>query len=176
MCQTIYLIRHATPDWERKDLVYHQIPGPPLTGMGLDEAKALGTYFMQAGVNLLLTSPLERSFRTAQIVGKMTNATVQIEPALIEWQPGEEEIHVQNRLSGVLETIIQKVDGDFVPGLVSHGGPIGVILSMLGMDATVLAKWRKFDHHNPLPPAGVWRIHREKSSQKWQFDMVFTPN
>ena len=46
MPQQIYLIRHATPDWTRKDIPYHLPPGPPLIEQGLAEAQALAAFLL----------------------------------------------------------------------------------------------------------------------------------
>ena len=69
MIPTIYLIRHATPDWSRTDLVYHLPPGPPLTAQGEAEAAKLGDFLRDMDVRHIFTSPLVRCLRTAEIAG-----------------------------------------------------------------------------------------------------------
>ena len=70
----IFLVRHASPDWNRPDLPYHIPPGPPLSPQGLAEAQTLASFLQTSGVQRLLTSPLERCLHTAQIVAAATGA------------------------------------------------------------------------------------------------------
>ncbi|MFT3895324.1 MAG: hypothetical protein QM730_27175 [Anaerolineales bacterium] len=60
--------------------------------------------------------------------------------------------------------------------LVSHGGPIALLLLELGLSPDELAPYRTmFDTTNPLPPAGAWKIERANGKDGWEFDLVFTP-
>ncbi len=77
--QTIYLARHASPDWNRKDIPYHIPPGPPLTPQGRLEAAALGAFLRPAGVSTIASSPLERCQHTAQIVGAALGLPVEVD-------------------------------------------------------------------------------------------------
>ena len=85
----IYLIRHATPDWNRKDIPYHLPPGPPLVEKGEAEAGELGRFLAEVGVGHLYYSPLERCQHTAQIAGLIAGVVPIESPGLIEIQPGE---------------------------------------------------------------------------------------
>ena len=53
MLPTVYLVRHATPDWSLKDIPYHLPPGPPLTSVGDKEAAE----FWQRFYRTLVTTP-----------------------------------------------------------------------------------------------------------------------
>jgi broad specificity phosphatase PhoE len=169
---TIYLIRHATPDFERKDIPYHLPPGPPLTAQGRAEAVALGDFLRRQGVQRLSSSPLERTVHTAQKAAELSGIPWQIDPDLIEWQPDETSSAVRRRTSRAFDRLLDGA-GALPAGLVSHGGPIGQLLVVLGMDEKDLAMVRKYDHGNPLPPAGAWQATYE--SGKWQLDLVFIP-
>jgi hypothetical protein len=60
--------------------------------------------------------------------------------------------------------------------LVSHGGPIGTLLTELGLDPKRLAQYQAtFDRRNPLPPAGAWRAVRPAPDGPWSLDLAFTP-
>jgi probable phosphoglycerate mutase len=173
--ETVYIIRHATPDWNRKDLVYHLPPGPPLTELGEVEAGALGAFLLNAGVTRLHASPLERTLRTAQIAAQVAGAQVQVDERLIEWQPEEAHAAIRSRMLAALETL-QSHNGHGQPlGLVSHGGPIDVLLQALGMPESMVAAHRRFDHANPIPPAGAWQAWRASSAHPWELRLVFTP-
>jgi broad specificity phosphatase PhoE len=173
---SIYLIRHATPDWSRKDIPYHLPPGPPLTGVGRAEAEALGAFLHAAGVRRLFASPLERSLHTAQIAAALAQAQVQVDERLMEIQPGETADSLRQRLWPVFEMV--SADGaapDSPVGLVTHGGPIAALLGSLGMDAATLATYTRFDHGNPLPPAAAWLVARPNDQAPWQWNLAFTP-
>lgn len=173
--ESIYFIRHATPDWTRKDLAYHQPPGPPLTGQGEAEAKALGAFLLEAGVLRLHASPLERTLRTALIAAQAAGAQVYVDERLIEWQPEEAHETIRTRMLAALADL-HAHNGHGQPlGLVTHGGPIDVLLQALGMPESAVAAYRYFDHANPVPPAGAWQAWRESSAHPWQLRLVFTP-
>ncbi len=171
--KTIYLIRHATPDWERKDIPYHVPPGPPLTDLGLAEAEALGLYLKTAGVRCLYVSPLERTLHTAQIAARIAGADLIVDDRLREMPPGEPAQVVWERVAALVEQAIAEADGGPV-GLVSHGGPVSVILEQMGVDRAML-KSQVFDHGNPIPPAGAWQMRQAGPDAAWQFALVFDP-
>jgi broad specificity phosphatase PhoE len=173
---SIYLIRHALPDWNCKDIPYHQPPGPPLTPQGIQEAEQLGGFLKQAGVQRLLTSPLERAIHTTQIVAEITGVSYEIQDGLIEWQPGDTEETACRRVWPVFELASQLSQEIGPVGLVTHGGPIAMLLLSLGMDAATLAAQRVYDHGNPLPTAGVWRAIPNGFFGKWALSLVFQPN
>lgn len=178
--ETIYLIRHATPDWERRDIVYHLPPGPPLTDQGRGEADALGAFLLAAGVRRLHTSPLERALHTARIAAGIAGAAVEVDDRLIEWQPTEGAERVHQRMWAAVDALRLQdgcaKDGACSPvGLVSHGGPIGSLLLAFGMDAAMLEAQRRFDHANPVPPAGAWEAWRDSPEAPWQLRLAFIP-
>lgn len=158
----LFLIRHASPDWNRPDLPYFIPPGPPLSPQGLAEAQALAGFLQTTGVQRLLTSPLERCMHTAQIVSAATGAPWQIIDGLREWQPHENKEIVLGRALPIVEQAWQEIIGSNGAGgpvaLFTHGGPILALLSALGIDDATLETLRIYDHRNPLPPAGVWQL------------------
>jgi broad specificity phosphatase PhoE len=123
-------------------------------------------------VRWLYTSPLERCQRTARIAARSSGARVVDEPQLIEWQPGEDDQAVRRRVWPVFEAVCQM--GEAV-GLVTHGGPIRVLLEALGMRPGVLAAHYRYDNNNPLPPGGVWRVSRDGAGDMWELRLDFMP-
>ena len=172
----IYLARHATPDRSRTDLPYHLQPGPPLTGHGRGLACQLGEYFRQAGVRTILTSPLERCLHTARIAAEIAGASLTIEAALTEWQPDEKPEDVRQRMEPVFDASYQICTEDGPVALVTHGGPIAVLLEWLGMDRATLQSHRVYDYGNLLPPAAVWLAEREVGETSWKLSLAFIPN
>ncbi len=173
----IYLIRHATPDWTRKDIPYHLPPGPPLTEQGCAEAQALGAFLRSVGVRKLYSSPMERSLHTAQIAASLAGAQVQVDERLMEVQPGESVEALRQRLWPAFEMVCNNGALATGPvGLVTHGGPIAALLGSLGMDAATLATYTHFDHGNPLPPAAAWQVNRPDAQSPWQWNLAFIPD
>lgn len=172
---TIYLVRHATPDWSRTDIPYHIPPGPPLTEQGRAEAEALGAFLHQAGVRQIFTSPLERCHHTAQIAGALAGAPVETLPELGEWSPGETMQAMRERTWPAFEQACLACAETGPVALVTHGGPVLVLLEALGMPPEVSREHRIYDHRNPLPPAGAWLAQRNGQGEAWALELVFTP-
>jgi broad specificity phosphatase PhoE len=174
--QTLYLIRHATPDWSRKDLPYELPPGPPLTDLGQAEAHALGFFLSERRTGPWFSSPLERCLRTAEIASRQAGApTIQVVPELAEIRPNEPEAEIRERLSLMLTKALDSANGGSAPLLFTHGGPVALLLETLGMDPREVNSQRIFDRGNPLPPAGVWQAQRESPAEPWLLELVFRP-
>lgn len=171
----VYLARHATPDWSRTDIAYDVPPGPPLTAQGEAEAERLGRFLTQAGVTELYASPLERTQRTAAIAGQLLGAPVQTEEAIAEWRHGESQELVLDRIQAFWEELAAANGVNGPVALVSHGGPIRLLLETVSGDPARIKEYcGRYDHGNPLPPAGVWRTQRNGDGA-WNVDLVFTP-
>ncbi len=173
----IFLLRHATPNWSRKDIPYDIPPGPELIARGEVEAQALAVFLKLEGVTRLYHSPFERAARTAQIVAAANGIPCIEENRLAEWRGTDEhESQVRARMSSVFESVRQESTKLGPIGLVSHGGPIAALLLELGFPYDELAPYRKmFDTTNPLPPAGAWKVEKATEEDGWDFQLVFTP-
>lgn len=147
-----------------------------MSDLGKQEAQQAGEFLADQGLSQLFTSPLVRCILTAQIVAEIAHASYTILPELIELQPNEGEEAVRTRVNIAFEAACQAIYDGGAVGLVSHGGPIGVLLGTLGMESQVLVKWKaKFDTSNPLPPAGIWRAERQSPDHLWALELVYTP-
>lgn len=173
--ETVYLVRHATPDWSRTDLIYYLPPGPPLTEQGRMEAQALGDFLSRLEIARVYSSPLERCLQTARIAAGVARKPWQVAPGLAEWRPGETEEDIKKRFVPALYDAISTTKETGATVLVTHGGPIGVLLLELGMDLPTLYTHRIFDRRNPLPPAGAWKACRENPRVPWKLELVFKP-
>lgn len=176
MTSTIYLVRHATPDWSRTDIRYDIPPGPPLTPQGEAEAASLGEFLRNANVYKLYASPLARSLRTAEIAAQIAGKQLFPNDSIAEWQRGENESEVLKRFLAFWSSICEE-DLQYGPVvLVTHGGPIRLMLDHLGLERAEIDFYRKqFDRDNPVPPAGAWRITRTTPQTMWQISLAFTP-
>jgi broad specificity phosphatase PhoE len=177
MLPTIYLIRHATPDWSLKDIPYFIPPGPPLTAQGDREAAQLGEFLRDMGVKHLLASPLIRCSRTAELAAAVAGAAYAIDVRLAEQRPEEQPQDVLARVWPVWVQAGERCLADGPLALVSHGGPIQHLLTELGLDAKLMTQYKtQFDRSNPLPPAGAWRAVRPTPDAPWALDLAFTPD
>lgn len=174
---TIYVARHATPDWSRTDIPYDRPPGPPLTPTGEREALALGAYLRTCGISHVYTSPLERARRTAELAAEVIGIQPQVEDAIAEWRKDETRELVAARVKDFWERIVVESVTSGPICLVTHGGPMGLILSHLGLSSEQLRPFTsRFDHRNPAPPAGLWRALQDTTGHQWELNLVFTPN
>jgi broad specificity phosphatase PhoE len=173
----VFLIRHASPDWERRDIPYDIHPGPMLTPKGEKEAEALAGFLKLQGLVKLYHSPFERAAKTARIVAALNGIPAIEEPGLAEWRAvDEQEDRVRLRMVSVFQQAARESVDVGPTGLVSHGGPIALLLLELGMPRDELAKYRiLFDTTNPLPPAGAWQVEQDPGEERWRFEMVFRP-
>jgi broad specificity phosphatase PhoE len=177
MTAIVYLVRHATPDWSRTDIRYDIPPGPPLTPQGESEAAKLGVFLHSTGAARIFASPLERALRTAQIAAAAAAIPLTVEEGIAEWRTGEPEPDVLARMLRVLDAVAAHSDHAGPTVLVSHGGPIRLVLQHAGVLPDELTFFRRqFDRDNPLPPAGAWRLARpHAAADGWSALLEFTP-
>ncbi|MEZ4617285.1 MAG: histidine phosphatase family protein [Caldilineaceae bacterium] len=177
MSAKILLARHATPDWSRTEIRYDIPPGPPLTEQGEAEAEKLGEFLRAQGAKKIYASPLERTHRTAQLAAAVVGLPVVTEELIAEWRRGEQESEVLTRINDFWERICWESERLGPVTLVTHGGPIKVMLLNLGYPKAAVDEYcRKFDRGNPVPPAGVWLATRDTIETPWHLELVFTPS
>jgi broad specificity phosphatase PhoE len=186
MLQTAFLMRHATPDWTRTDIRYDIPPGPPLTAAGEAEARAAAEFLRAHSITKIIASPLERAHRTASIIAELLSLPITVEPQLAEWREDENEEDVTMRSRSYWDMLwmpalqpekpVDLEQNHRCPLLVTHGGPSRLLLNSLGVTSVHMEHYRtQFDHNNPMPPAGIWRLTRPVPDLPWQMDLVFTP-
>jgi probable phosphoglycerate mutase len=176
MAATLYLIRHATPDWSRTDIRYDIPPGPPLTDVGEREARQLAEFLKTTNIAHVYASPLERTSRTAQIAADALGVKVEIAPDLAEWERVELEADVLSRVRAFVDEAFDESELRGPLALVTHGGPIRVVLADIGLERSEMDHYRRtFDRDNPVPPAGVWRVTRTSEGILEKPELVFTP-
>jgi broad specificity phosphatase PhoE len=176
MQATVFLVRHATPDWSRTDIRYDIPPGPPLTPQGEQEAALLGEFLAAQGVVRVYASPLERTLRTAALASHALRAIPEQDDHLAEWRHGEGDDNVLARFRPRLDHALDESSRTGPVALVTHGGPIRLLLTEFGLDHAEVTHFRRqFDHDNPVPPAGVWRISRDHAGRFLKPELVHTP-
>jgi len=172
----LYLARHATPDWNRKDIRYDVAPGPDLIPQGEEEAAQLGVFLRDAGVTRIVASPLVRTHRTAQIAGAIAEAPVTIDEAVREYSREENDQIVFDRFHSRLAALFREAANQGPIAIVTHGGPVRVLLERFGIDRDQLWHYRRqFDHQNPLAPAAAWELTRAAPDAAWHMRLAFSP-
>ncbi len=84
---TVVLVRHGATEWSESGQ-HTGLTDLPLTPEGEDEARALTPLLAGRPFSLVLSSPLSRAMRTAELAGL---ADIQVEPDLLEWDYGTVE-------------------------------------------------------------------------------------
>jgi probable phosphoglycerate mutase len=82
----LVLVRHGQTEWSR-DGRHTSRTDLPLTGYGEEQAAALAPVLAAVGPVLVLTSPMQRTRRTAELAGLPAKP----DPDLTEWQYGDYE-------------------------------------------------------------------------------------
>lgn len=85
----IWLLRHAQTEWSENGRHTGSRSDIPLTPAGEDMARLMKPAVSEHKFGLVLTSPLQRARRTAELAGVLDQA--QEEPALLEWDYGDYE-------------------------------------------------------------------------------------
>ncbi len=172
----IYLIRHATPNWSRKDIPYDIPPGPGLTPQGEMEATRLGEFIRQVDLRKLYHSPLERACRTAEIAAGIAQIPIQEIDEITELRAGVTDEQYAAHLLPVWDRVVAESRRTGPLGLVTHGGPIRILLQTLGLSGKQIESYKtRFDGKNPLPPAGVWQAELVPGATFWRLTLVFVP-
>ena len=83
----LYISRHGQTPWNVEDLVCGRA-GVPLTEVGQQQARLLAESAMDKGIDVILSSPLQRARQTAQAVSDAIGVPVQIDDRLIEMDFG----------------------------------------------------------------------------------------
>lgn len=154
----IYLIRHGETAWNRESRIQGR-EDVPLDGEGLAQARALAEAFRDAPLAAVLTSPLMRARRTAELIASAAGTQVYVEPDLTERDFGsvsgqvvdifnpekyaadlEPLDDVAARALAVLRRRAGELTGDFAA--VSHGGTINACLRALSAGAVGSGKTR----------------------------------
>ena len=119
---------------------------------------------------------MERTTRTAQIAAAALGLAVETKLDLAEWEQGELEASVLTRCRAFLDEALDESETRGPLALVTHGGPIRLLLADLGLDQAEMTHYRRtFDRDNPVPPAGVWRVTRSADGRIEKPELVFTP-
>ena len=83
----LYISRHGQTPWNVEDLVCGRAD-VPLTEVGQQQARLLAESAIDKGIDVILSSPLQRARQTAQAVSDAIGVPIQIDDRLIEMDFG----------------------------------------------------------------------------------------
>ncbi|MBM4243980.1 MAG: histidine phosphatase family protein [Deltaproteobacteria bacterium] len=87
----IYLLRHGETEWNRERRIMGRRP-VPLSERGRAQILTLAPYLVPLGIEMIVTSPLERARATAELIAQQIGGVpVQAEPGLTEVDYGSWE-------------------------------------------------------------------------------------
>lgn len=147
----IYLIRHGETDWNLEGKLQGQ-ENIPLNKTGLQQAEACGEALKAVSLQYVLTSPLSRAKRTAEIITGHQKCPLIIIPSLIERDYGllsgltpeqrsafealgiPDKMEPWNALASRALRTVEEIAGRYPQGsvaAVSHGAWINALLAVI---------------------------------------------
>ncbi len=151
-----YFVRHGQTDWNLKHMIQGHID-IPLNEMGLDQAKSAATLLTNQEITRIISSPLIRAHKTAQIIQEILQVPLHTHEGLKERYLGKLEgtVKTESSLTSVNHNYTQTAEGseciddfkkriaealheilhaDHVTLIVAHGGVYWALMHMLGFD------------------------------------------
>ena len=80
----IIFVRHGITDFPRNRLYCDDVEDPSLNEQGLLQAQSAANMLQDLPVDMIVASPMKRTFMTAEAISKKTKVQIQIDPALKE--------------------------------------------------------------------------------------------
>jgi 2,3-bisphosphoglycerate-dependent phosphoglycerate mutase len=170
MLKELYIIRHGHP-LLGTGLAYDRVPGPALSEVGRTEAQLSAQFLMHREIEIIHTSPLERTLNTAHIIQAAIQKPLVIEPALAEHRSDETFEDVKARIREMLARL--DTQPQEIVALVTHGSPIKAMLQILSLETLDLSRY-SFPNGNHSPTAGIWHAQRDLFGV-WQLMLAFKP-
>lgn len=163
---TLYLARHALPGVPDYD---NRFPGPGLGPEGITQARWMARYLSQVELDVVWASDFTRVKESLKPILECSNNTVldiQYTIALREREPTEEshnslDARVKGWFSSILSNMPQKRTA-----IVSHCGPINMILEYLDPHQTHFEYPFRCSFGCLTPIAGIWEIELNPLSGK----------
>ena len=94
---TIVLIRHGETDWNIVGR-YQGQADPPLNANGIKQAQILSKELQQSSIDLIYTSPLIRTKKTAEIISNQLNIQLIDEARLMEIHQGDWQTRLRSEI------------------------------------------------------------------------------
>ncbi len=121
----LLLVRHGLPDYRVRQ-AGDEVPGPPLSAIGLDQAHQAAEVVAAYAPVALYSSPLARTWQTADCIGARLKLVVSACSELKEWHRTESLFEVSQRGARWLGVWLRQGEASAV--VVSHASPLLAIL------------------------------------------------
>ena len=95
----LILIRHGETDWNVTGR-YQGQDDPPLNAKGLAQARELANALREVPLDVLVSSPLRRAYRTAEILAEALELPLHVEPRLMEINQGDWQGRLRAEIAG----------------------------------------------------------------------------
>lgn len=104
---TIIIIRHGETDWNVEGR-YQGQADPSLNQRGFKQAHKLAGELTNSDLELIYTSPLQRSFQTAQIIADHLHIPLYTDARLSEINQGEWQTRLRAEIEGLYPDLFQR--------------------------------------------------------------------
>lgn len=183
----VYCVRHAHVR-NPKNILYGRLPGYPLSLRGRKAAKRVGRFLKDKGIEIIYTSPLQRTLETAEFIQQKIGFNVPMETTteLLEvnspkWEGKSEKIFEDEALAGYLGNLggLGVLGEKDYPGetLLETGARVKnfifkivkenkykTLIVVSHRDPLLSAIWQLQEkplrnfHEKDLPRGGIWRL------------------
>lgn len=174
----IYFVRHGRVENPGK-IEYGRLPGFPLSRSGREQAEAIAQKILKEKTDIcsIVSSPLERTVQTSEIISQAIGVPFKTDERLTEWDQGPwegrttKEFSVQSgyydvpmKMDGLEshEAAAVRVLAVVKELVVACAGKISLIVSHRESMASAVLKLQGKDystiHDLPMPVAGVWEL------------------
>jgi broad specificity phosphatase PhoE len=189
----IILLRHGESEGNQSGLIQGQ-SDYPLTSAGIEQVQQLASYWksMEMHIDLIISSPLQRTSQTAEIIANFLKVPIEFDPAWKErnfghlqgaelqeidqrtppldffhpYEPiggnGESQLDLYIRASQALQKIIRQPAGSYL--VVSHGGILNKALYVI-MGITPQGHYNSPIFH--FGNTGYAQLRYNYSSRQW---------
>lgn len=151
-----YFIRHGQTDWNLKNMIQGHID-IPLNETGIHQAAAAGTLLANKGITKIISSPLVRAYKTAEVINEVLQVPLDMHDGLKERHLGALEgtvktestftnadhnytqtaegcEHIDVFKKRIADALHELLDPDQNTLIVAHGGVYWALMSMLGFE------------------------------------------
>src|SRR2546429_3316479 len=84
----IYLLRHGMTDWNTTGIIPGIRPGIQLNQEGIERSERIAFRLSQVPFRRIVSSPLERTIQTAEIINSFHHLEIEIDKRLVDWDLG----------------------------------------------------------------------------------------
>lgn len=174
-----YFIRHGETDWNKHNIIMGSID-IPLNDQGIDQAKHVATFLKEEVFDTIISSPLKRALKTAEIIADYMKIQkpIIINDQIVEREWGEAEGKEVNPTKSlfndadtpiggetfstfkkrVVEAVSQILYNEHRPLIVSHGGVFKVLAENLGYTKIQASNCHPFLFNPPEQENHPWQV------------------